>query len=198
MSKLGKFDVVGLLQEHGAILNGHFQLPSGFHTQTYIQTSLVMQYPNLAQKVAKEMASKFPQEINVVISPSVGSMVIGQEVARVKKARSIFTERINGVMVLKRDFKIAEGERALVVDDVLNTGRLCSEAINLARGYGAKVIGVVAIVDRSTADLTLNVPVRGLISYPLQLFTSDNCPLCRQKMPLTIPGSTVHHAHNQD
>ncbi len=198
MSKLGKFDVVGLLQEHGAILNGHFQLPSGFHTQTYIQTSLVMQYPNLAHKVAKEMASKFPQEINVVISPSVGSMVIGQEVARVKKARSIFTERINGVMVLKRDFKIAEGERVLVVDDVLNTGRMCSEAINLARGYGAKVVGVVAIVDRSTADLTLNVPVRGLISYPLQLFTPDNCPLCRQKIPLTVPGSTIHHAHNQE
>lgn len=197
MSKLGKFDVVGLLQEHGAILNGHFQLPSGFHTQTYIQTSLVMQYPNLAQKVAKEMASKFAVEINVVISPSVGSMSIGQEIARVKKARSIFTERINGVMVLKRDFKIAEGERALIVDDVLNTGRLCSEAINLARGYGAKVIGVVAIVDRSTADLTLNVPVRGLISYPLQLFTPDNCPLCKQKMPLTIPGSTVHHAHQE-
>ena len=195
MSKLGKFDVIGLLQEHCAILNGHFQLPSGFHTQTYIQTSLVMQYPNLAQKVAKEMASKFAVEINVVISPSVGSMSIGQEIARVKKARSIFTERINGVMVLKRDFKIAEGERALIVDDVLNTGRLCSEAINLARGYGAKVIGVVAIVDRSTADLTLNVPVRGLISYPLQLFTPDNCPLCKQKMPLTIPGSTVHQAH---
>jgi len=197
MSKLGKFDVVGLLQEHGAILNGHFQLPSGFHTQTYIQTSLVMQYPNLAQKVAREMASKFAVEINVVISPSVGSMSIGQEIARVKKARSIFTERINGVMVLKRDFKIAEGERALIVDDVLNTGRLCSEAINLARGYGAKVIGVVAIVDRSTADLALNVPVRGLISYPLQLFTPDNCPLCKQKMPLTIPGSTVHHAHQE-
>jgi orotate phosphoribosyltransferase len=197
MSKLGKFDVVGLLQEHGAILNGHFQLPSGFHTQTYIQTSLVMQYPNLAQKVAKEMASKFAGEINVVISPSVGSMSIGQEIARVKKARSIFTERINGVMVLKRDFKIAEGERALIVDDVLNTGRLCSEAINLARGYGAKVIGVVAIVDRSTSDLTLNVPVRGLISYPLQLFTPDNCPLCKQKMPLTIPGSTVHQAHQE-
>ncbi|MBI4803261.1 MAG: orotate phosphoribosyltransferase [Elusimicrobia bacterium] len=195
MSKLSKFDVVGLLQEHGAILNGHFQLPSGFHTQTYIQTPLIMQYPHLAQKVAKEMASKFPQEVNVVISPSVGSMVIGQEVARVKKARSIFTERINGVMVLKRDFKIAEGERALIVDDVLNSGRLCGEAINLARGYGAKVIGVVAIVDRSTSDLTLNVPVRGLISYPLQLYTPDNCPMCRQKMPLTIPGSTVHHEH---
>jgi len=198
MSKLGKFDVVGLLQEHGAILNGHFQIPSGFHTQTYIQPSLVLQYPHLAQKVAKEMAAKFPQEVNVVISPSVGSMAIGQEVARVKKARSIFTEKINGVMVLKRDFKIAEGERVLVVDDVLNTGRLCSEAINLARGYGAKVIGVVAVVDRSTGDLTLNVPVRGLISYPLQLFPPDNCPLCRQKLPLTIPGTTGHHTHGQE
>lgn len=198
MSKLGKFDVVGLLQEHGAILNGHFQLPSGFHTQTYIQTSLVMQYPNLAQKVAKEMASKFTQEITLVISPSVGAMVIGQEVARVKKARSIFTERINGVMVLKRDFKIAEGERALIVDDVLNTGRLCGEAMNLARGYGAKIIGVAAIVDRSTTELTLNVPVRGLISYPLQLFTPDKCPLCKQKMPLTLPGSTLHQAHSPE
>ncbi len=198
MSKLGKFDVVGLLQEHGAILNGHFQIPSGFHTQTYIQPSLVLQYPHLAQKVAKEMAAKFPQEVNVVLSPSVGAMAIGQEVARVKKARSIFTEKINGVMVLKRDFKISEGERVLVVDDVLNSGRLCGEAINLARGYGAKVIGVAAIVDRSTGDLPLNVPVRGLVSYPLQLFPPDNCPLCRQKLPLTIPGSTVHHVHGQE
>lgn len=198
MSKLSKFDLVGLLQEHGAILNGHFQIPSGFHTQTYIQPSMVLQYPHLAQKIAKEMASKFTQEINVVISPSVGSMAIGQEVARVKKARSIFTERINGVMVLKRDFKIAEGEHVLVVDDVLNSGRLCGEAISLARGYGAKVIGVAAIVDRSTGDLAFNVPVRGLISYPLQLFPPDNCPLCGQKLPLTIPGSPHQARPSQD
>lgn len=198
MSKLGKLDVVGLLQEHGAVLNGHFQLPSGFHSQTYIQTSLLLQYPHLAQKVAREMALKFPQEINVVISPSLGSVVIGQEVARVKKARAIFTEKINGVMVLKRDFKISEGERVLVVDDVLNTGRLCAEAVNLARGYRARVIGVAAIVDRSTGDLALNVPVRGLISYPLQLFPPDNCPLCGQKMPLTVPGSTQHRVHGQE
>ena len=197
MSKLGKLDVVGLLQEHGAILNGHFQLPSGFHTQTYIQPSLALQYPHLAQKIAKEMASKFPQEVNVVISPSVGSMAIGQEVARVKKARSIFTERINGVMVLKRDFKISEGERVLVVDDVLNTGRLCGEAINLARGYGAKIVGIAAIVDRSTGDLAFNVTIRCLISYPLQLFPPDNCPLCRQKLPLAIPGAGHHH-HGQE
>lgn len=189
MSKLGKFDVVGLLQEHGAILNGHFQIPNGFHTQTYIQPSMVLQYPHLARKIAKELVAKFPQEVNVVISPSVGSITIGQEVAREKKARSIFTERINGVMVLKRDFKISEGERVLVVDDVLNSGKLCGEAINLAKVYGAKIVGIAAIVDRSTSDLAFNVPIRSLISYPLQLFSPNNCPLCRQKLPLTIPGT---------
>jgi len=195
MTKLGKLDVVGLLQEHGAIIHGHFQLPSGFHSQVYIQTSLVMQYPHLAQKVAKEMAAKFAQDVDVVISPSVGSVVIGQEVARCKKARSIFTERINGAMVLKRDFKLKYGEKALVVDDVLNSGRLTSEAVSLAAGYGAKVIGGVAIVDRSTGQLPLAVPVRALISYPLQLYPPDKCPLCSQKVPISVPGSPGRHAH---
>ncbi len=185
MPKLGKLDVVGLLQEHGAIMNGHFQLPSGFHSQIYIQTSLVTQYPNLAQKIAREMVKKFPQDVDVVISPSVGSVSIGQEVARAKKARAIFTEKVNGVMVLKREFKLARGERVLVVDDVLTTGKLTGEAVSLATGYGAKVIGVVAIVDRSTGALALNVPVRGLISYPLQVHPPDNCPLCKQKIPIT-------------
>ena len=155
MSKLGKLDVVGLLQEHGAVLNGHFQLPSGFHSQTYIQTSLLLQYPHLAQKVAREMALKFPQEINVVISPSLGAVVIGQEVARVKKARAIFTEKINGVMVLKRNFKLSEGEMVLVVDDVLTTGKATGEAVSLAVRYGARIAGIVAIVDRSTGMLPL-------------------------------------------
>ncbi|MBI4655878.1 MAG: orotate phosphoribosyltransferase [Elusimicrobia bacterium] len=192
MSKLGKLDVVGLLQEHGAILTGHFQLPTGFHTQTYIQTSLVLQYPHLAQKIAKAMASKFPQEVNVVVSPSLGSVVIGQEVARVKKARSIFTERVNGVMILKRDFRISEGEKVLIVDDVLNSGKLTGEATALAQGYGAKVMGVIAIVDRSVNPLPLNVPVRALISYPLQFYAAENCPLCSQKIPISIPGLKSH------
>ena len=196
MSKMRKLDVLGLLQEHGAILNGHFQLPSGFHTQTYIQPSLILQYPHLAQKVAREMASKFPQDIDVVISPTLGSVVIGQEVARIKKARAIFTERINGVMVLKRDFKIEEGEKVLIVDDVLNAGRLTGEAAILARRYGAKTVGIVAIVDRSVNSIPINVPIRALISYPLQLFTPEKCPLCKQKLPLTIPGSNIHPGHN--
>ncbi|MEW5951466.1 MAG: orotate phosphoribosyltransferase [Elusimicrobia bacterium] len=181
-----KFDIVSVLEEHGAILSGHFQLPNGFHSQTYIQTSAVLQYPHIAQKIAKEMAEKFPQEINVVISSSPASLALGQEIARIKKARSIFAERSNGVTVLKRDFKINEGEKVLVVDDVFNTGKLCNEAISLARNFKAKVIGIAAIVDRSDGEPSVSVPLRALISYPLELYHPDNCPMCRQKIPLTV------------
>jgi orotate phosphoribosyltransferase len=187
----GKFDIIGILQEHGAILNGHFQLPSGFHTQTYIQTSIVLQYPTVARNIAKEMADKFNQEIDVVISPNPAVIGLGQEIARIKNARSIFTERVEGVMVLKRNFKINENEKVLIVDDVFSTGKICSQAISLVRNYKAKVIGVAAIIDRSTGELPfLNIPVRALASYPLELFTPDNCPFCKKQIPLTVISAT--------
>jgi len=189
MSGLSKLDVIGLLQEHGAIVNGHFQLPSGLHSQTYVQTALVLQYPHLAQKVAKAMAGKFPQGVDVVMSPAMGAVVIGQEVARVKKARAIFTERVGGAMALRRDFQLARGNKILVVEDVLTTGRSTSEVVHLAHAYGGKVIGVAAIVDRSTDALPLSVPVRTLISYPLQVFPPNNCPMCAQQVPLSFPGT---------
>jgi orotate phosphoribosyltransferase len=183
----GKFDIIGVLQEHGAILTGHFQLPSGFHSETYIQTSIVLQYPTIAQKIAKEMADKFNQEIDVVISPNPAVIGLGQEIARIKNARSIFTEKVEGVFVLKRNFKINENERVLIVDDVFSTGKICSQIISLVINYKAKVVGIAAIIDRSTGELPfLNVPVRALASYPLELFTPDKCPLCRKGIPLTI------------
>ena len=164
MNRLRKLDVIGLLQEHGALLSGHFKLPSGLHSQTYVQTALVLQYPNL------------------------GAVVIGQEVARAKKCRAIFTEKVEGVMTLKREFRMNQGDRMLVVEDVLTTGRSTSEVVSLSNAYGGKVVGVVAIVDRSTAQLPLTVPVRALISYPLQLFPPESCPLCSQEIPVTVPG----------
>lgn len=186
-----KFDIIGILQEHGAIISGHFQLPSGFHSQTYIQTSVVLQYPHIAQKIAKEMASKFPTNIDVVISPNPATIVIGQEIARIKKARSIFTEKVEGVMVLKRNFKIDEGEKVLIVDDVFSTGKMCSQAIMLAMNYKARIIGVAAIIDRSTGNLPFtNIPLRALVSYPLELYSPKNCPLCKMNIPLTAISPT--------
>ncbi|MGC8867567.1 MAG: orotate phosphoribosyltransferase [Elusimicrobiales bacterium] len=180
-----RFDIVGILQEHGAILNGHFQLPSGFHSQTYIQTSIVLQYPHIAQKIAREMAEKFSDPVDVVLSPNPAIIVIGQEIARIKKVRSIFTERSEGAMVLKRNFKINENERVLIVDDVFSTGKICSAAIDLVRSYKAKVVGICAIVDRSTGPIPFNLPVRALVSYPLELYPPENCPLCKLGISLT-------------
>lgn len=185
MSPLNKMDVLGLLQEHGAVVSGHFQLASGLHSPVYIQTALVLQYPHVAQKLAKALVAKFPQSIDVVISPGSASVVLGQEVARAKKCRAIFTERNNGMMALRRDFRLERGERALVIEDVLTTGRLTAEVVALTQAYGLKVVGVGALVDRSTSGLCLPVPVRTLISYPLQVTPPDACAQCASGSPLT-------------
>ncbi|OGR87561.1 MAG: orotate phosphoribosyltransferase [Elusimicrobia bacterium RIFCSPHIGHO2_02_FULL_57_9] len=188
MTIMNKMDVLGLLQEHGAVVSGHFQLASGLHSPIYIQTALVLQYPHVAQKIAKALVAKFPQKIDVVISPGMSSVVLGQEVARIQKCRAIFAERNNDMMAFRRDFKLARGERALVVEDVVTTGRLTAEIIALAQAYGAKVLGVGAIVDRAMSALALSVPVRTLISYPLQVSPPNSCPQCEAGIPLSDAG----------
>lgn len=182
---LQKMDVLGILQEHGAVVSGHFQLASGLHTPVYVQTALVLQYPHVANKIAKAIVTKFPQAVDVVISPGMAAVVLGQEVARLKKCRAIFAERKNGMMGFRRDFKLERGEKALIIEDVLTTGRLTGEIIALTYAYGAKVLGVAAIVDRSLSGLSLPVPVRTLISYPLQLTPPESCPQCADGIPLS-------------
>jgi orotate phosphoribosyltransferase len=177
MTPLNKMDVLGLLQEHGA--------------PVYVQTALVLQYPHVAQKLAKAIVAKFPQEVDVVISPGMVSGVLAQEVARAKKCRSIFTERNNGTVSLRRDYRLQRGERALVVEDVLTTGRLTAEIVSLAQAYGLKVLGVGAIVDRSISGLCLPVPIRTLISYPMEHCAPDECGQCRAGMPLTDASKSV-------
>ncbi|MDD5656419.1 MAG: orotate phosphoribosyltransferase [Elusimicrobia bacterium] len=184
MTALNKMDLLGLLQEHGAVVHGHFALASGLHSPVYVQTAMVLQYPHVAQRIAKALVGKFSGDIDVVIAPTVVSAVLGQEVARAKKCRAIFTERVQGMMALRRDFRIERGERALVVQDVLTTGRLTAEIVFLAQAYGAKVVGVGGIVDRSVAGLNLSVPVRTLIAYPLQVYSPDSCPQCADGVPV--------------
>lgn len=185
MTLMKKTDVLGLLQEHGAVVSGHFQLASGLHSPVYVQTALVLQYPHVAQRIAKALAAKFSTRPDVVISPGMSSVVLGQEVARIFKSRAIFTERNNNMVSLRRDFKLTRGEKALIIEDVLTTGRLTAEIIALANAYGARVVGVGAIVDRSCSPLCLSVPARTLISYPLQVTAPDECAQCSAGVPLT-------------
>ncbi len=189
MANLGKFDLIGLLEEHGAVLSGHFRLSSGVHSSTYLQTALVLQYPHIANKIAKALAEKFNMQIDCVCSPAMGAVVIGQEVARVKKCRAIFTERVSGSMTLRREFHITPTEKVLVVEDVLTTGKSTNEVISLVKNYGGRVVGIGAIVDRSNNPPGFDIPFRYLLSYPMEIFPPDNCPLCKASVPLTSPGS---------
>lgn len=185
MTRLNKLDVLGILQEHGAIVSGHFRLPSGLHSPAYVQTAVVLQYPHLTQRIAKALSDKFPGSVEVVLSPAIGGVVLGQEVARIRKCRSIFAERgEGGAMSLHRDFRLSPGERVLIVEDVLCTGRSTGELAALAAAYGAKPVGVAAILDRSITALPLALPVRALVSYPVKLYAPENCEMCSRRIPL--------------
>ena len=179
-------DVLCLLQEHGAMLEGHFVMPSGFHSQTYIQTTLLMQHPNLAQKIAGALSEKFTKPADVVMALTPSDSILAQEVARVRGVRAIFASKDdNGQMILKHSFNIKEGENVLIVDDVAVSGRKINKAIELVGKLGGNVIGVGVIVDRSMGYLPLTVPLRALLSYPMQTFSAKECPLCAAKIPFT-------------
>lgn len=179
-------DILCLLQEHGAILEGHFVMPSGFHSQTYIQTSLLMQHPHLAQKIAGALSDKFTKTADVVMALTPSDSVLAQEVARARGIRAIFASKDEqGVMVLKHNFTIKEGENVLIVDDVAVSGRKINSAIEMVDKLGGNVIGVGVIVDRSMGYLPLTVPLRSLLAYPMQTFTAKECPLCAAKIPFT-------------
>lgn len=179
-------DVLCLLQEHGAIVEGHFEMPSGFHSQTYIQTSLLLQHPNLAQKIAGALSEKFTKQADVILALTPSDSVLAQEVARVRGARAIFASKDdNGEMILKHNFTIKPGEKVLIVDDVAVSGRKINRAIDLVHRLEGDVIGVGVIVDRSMGYLPLTVPLRALLAYPVQTFSATQCPLCAAKIPFT-------------
>lgn len=179
-------DVLCLLQEHGAILEGHFVMPSGFHSQTYLQTSLLMQHPNLAQRIAGALSDKFTKKADVILALTPSDSVLAQEVARARGVRAIFASKDDdGNMVLKHNFTIKEGENVLIVDDVAVSGRKINRAIELVSRLKGEVIGVGVIVDRSMGYLPLTVPLRSLLAYPIQTFTANQCPLCAAKIPFT-------------
>ena len=179
-------DVLCLLQEHGAILEGHFVMPSGFHSQTYLQTSLLMQHPNLAQRIAGALSDKFTKKADVIMALTPSDSVLAQEVARTRGVRAIFASKDeDDNMILKHNFTIKEGENVLIVDDVAVSGRKINRAIELVNRLKGEVIGVGVIVDRSMGYLPLTVPLRSLLAYPLQTFTAKQCPLCAAKIPFT-------------
>ena len=186
MPPRNNLNILSILEEHGAFADGHFCLPGGAHSQLYIYACGIMSHPPIAQKVAGAMSSKFSKRCDIVLAPGAETSVIAMEVARVRGARAAFAEENSkGVLTLKRNFIIKEGESVLIVDDVAVTGHKIERAIGLVKKCGGKIIGVSVIVDRSSGYLNLTVPLRALVSYPLKTYDAKTCPLCKSKIPLT-------------
>jgi orotate phosphoribosyltransferase len=188
MLKKSKIDIISILGENAAISDGHFELPCGLHIQSYVDTAVIMQYPSIASKIARALADLFDKKIDVVFSATAENSIIAQEVARVKNARSVFAIMEGGVMKLKGGMIIRPSERVLIVDNVIMTGRKVKEAAALAELLNAVPVGVAVIVDRSESGAIGNLPLRSLLSYPLDTYTPGECPMCKAGKKLKKAG----------
>jgi orotate phosphoribosyltransferase len=186
--------LLSIFRDSGALLEGHFQLTSGLHSDRYFQCARVLQYPHYTELLCGELARSFrPAGIEVVIAPALGGIVVGQEVGRQLRARTLFAERKEGVMQLRRGFDIAPSEKVLVCEDVVTTGGSVSEVIALVRERGGSVAGVAFIVDRSGGKVKFPMDPGGiqcsLMAMDVVAYEPRDCPLCAKGLPLVKPGS---------
>jgi orotate phosphoribosyltransferase len=178
--------------ETGALLDGHFLLRSGLHSPQYFQCALLLQHMPIAEELCGELARKFDAtQVDTVIAPAMGGLVVGQEIARVLKKRFIFAEKEDaGKLVLRRGFTIEKGERFIVAEDVVTKGGRVVETMEIVKQHGGIVTGVGAIVDRSAGKVSFGVPFRALLKLDIFSFEPAHCPICRVgELPLVKPGS---------
>ncbi|CAF3790824.1 unnamed protein product [Rotaria sp. Silwood1] len=188
---MNKQDVLEIFKKADAYLEGHFVLTSGYHSPHYFQKSKVFQYPEYNSKLAAGIIEKFKgKKIDVVLSPAVGAIVLGNEVARQLNVRFIFAERENGVMSIRRGFELNEGENVLVVEDIITTGSSVQEVIDMLKNYPVKVniMGVGFVIDRqSGADF--GVEQHALAEVEVIKFKPEEVPDWLNEIPITKPGS---------
>jgi len=184
--------LLDLFRRSGALLEGHFRLSSGLHSPGYLQCALVLQHPEHAATLGAALAGRARAlRPTTVLSPALGGLIIGHEVARGLGVRAIFVEREDGVFILRRGFTLSESERVLVVEDVVTTGGSTRETMQAARAAGAQVVGAASIVDRSggAARTVLGVPLFSLFEMSLPTYEPASCPLCTRGIPVAKPGS---------
>jgi len=197
---LSREQVLGMFESAGAIRHGHFELSSGRHSSTYMQCALVLQYPRFAEKLGQALASLFSDaRIDAVISPALGGVIIGQEVARALPAPNdsigggvpaMFVERdASGIMTLRRGFALKPDQHVLVVEDVWTTGGSTQEAIHVVEEAGGRVVAAGALIDRSGGQIEFSVESNALVELEIRSYEPDDCPLCRQGSVAVKPGS---------
>ena len=183
-------EALQIFRDAGALLEGHFVLRSGLHSRQFFQCALALQQMPVVEKLGAALAGQLrPLGAATVIAPAMGGLVIGQEVARRLGLRFIFAEKEEGKLVLRRGFKIAPGEKLLVIEDVVTKGGRVQETIDIVRAPGGAVVGVAMVVDRSGGGVNLGVPVFSLLKMNVETFAPDQLPADLQNIPATKPGS---------
>ncbi|MCD4734200.1 orotate phosphoribosyltransferase [bacterium] len=179
------------LKATNALLEGHFQLTSGRHSDGYAQCALYLAHPKLAEKAGQALAEKLrDKKIDTVVSPALGGLIIGHETARALGVRGIFTERKDGEMTLRRGFSLKKGERVVIVEDVVTTGKSTNEVARLLRELGAEVVSLACVVDRrGDSAEELSVPLVSLIKLDIKSWLPEECPLCKAGSEAYKPGS---------
>lgn len=183
-------DVLDLFRKSGALLEGHFTLTSGLHSDRYLQSALVLQYPEFAAALGAAIAGRVRHlQPTAVLSPALGGIVIGQEVGRALGVRALFAERQDGALTLRRGFTLGGSDRVLIVEDVLTTGGSTRETAAVADAAGAQVVGAAAIVDRAPDPGRIGMPLQALVQLDVPSYGPDSCPHCAAGVPVVKPGS---------
>ncbi|MGE5551647.1 MAG: orotate phosphoribosyltransferase [Bacteroidota bacterium] len=186
---LERKEIMEILRETKALREGHFRLASGKHSKQSVQVAQVIQYPKFLELLCEELARRFKaEEIDVVVAPAVGGILVAYEVAKLLGTRCLFTEREEGKMVLRRGFSLEDEENVLVVEDIITTGDSVQEVLGLIREKGGFVRGVGILIDRSSAKVHFGVHTESLVAIECQAWEPEQCPLCEEGVPLCKPG----------
>lgn len=181
-------NIENLLIENNCLLKGHFCLTSGLHSDTYFQCAKLYENPQVVEKLGKELAKKLENiEFNTIVSPAIGAMIIGYETAKQADKRFLFVERKDGILQLRRDYRLKKGEKVIILEDVITTARTINETKEAIKEFEPEIIGVASIVDRTNGKTDYNIT--SLMQVSPVTYEPDNCPLCKKNIALVKPGS---------
>ena len=190
---MNKDDVIREFKEAGALLEGHFILSSGLHSSRYLQCALALSEPSRAQRLSASLGKKILEniktKIDIVVSPAMGGLIIGHEIARYLDVPSIFLERVNGKFELRRGFSIKPNANCLLVEDIVTTGLSSNESIDVIKGYGGNIIGEACLIDRSSGKANLETQLISLTSIDIPTFNKNEIPESLKDIPAIKPGS---------
>lgn len=179
-----------LLIEYNGLLKGHFCLTSGLHSDTYFQCAKLYEHPSVVEKLGKKLAQKLKNiDFDTIISPAIGAMIIGYETAKQANKRFLFVERKDGILQLRRNYKLAKNEKIIILEDVVTTARTINETLNAIEDFEPNIVGVASIVDRTNGQTNYNII--SLIQASPNIYEPKSCPMCMEKIELVKPGSRI-------